>query len=104
MLYVAGISKHSNNQSFTVDINGIDYRFIFHTFRDILYCSIAINGTLVVAGVKCINDTWLIPFKYLTQGGNFRFENSYDDYVDPEYFGDITQLVYYSASELAKMS
>lgn len=103
MYTIEGISKYANNQSFWVQIDNIEYMFRLHTFRDVLYCSISANGRLLVAGVKCINSTWLIQYKHLATGGNFRFENSYDDYVDPEYFGDITRLVYYSPADIAKM-
>ena len=103
MYSIAGISKYSNNQSFWIQIDSIEYEFRLHTFRNVLYCSIAANGTLLVAGIKCINNSWLLPYKHLATGGNFRFENSYDDYVDPDYFGDITRLVYYSPEDIAEL-
>lgn len=103
MYVVAGISRHSNNQSFWIQIDDIEYMFRLHTFRDVLYCSISANGTLLIAGIKCVNNSWLIPYRHLSAGGNFRFENSYDDYVDPQYFGEITKLVYYPPDEIAEM-
>lgn len=102
MYQIVGISK-SNNQEFWVNIDGQEFLFRLHTFRNVLYCSIWTNGVLTIAGVKAINNAWLLPYNHIAIGGNFRFENSYDDYVSPEYFGDITRLVYYSPEELAEM-
>lgn len=103
MYKIGNLSPESNNQQFTFAIGGDTFAFRLHTFRNILYVSIYRNEELIVAGVKAINNAWLIPYKYLSENGNFRFEFSYDDYVDPDYFGSITRLCYYSSDEISEI-
>lgn len=103
MYKIEGLSSEDPNVSFRVGIGNIDYFFLLHIFRGVLYCSIWIDDYMIVSGMKCINNAWLIPYKHLASGGNFRFEGSFDDYVSPKTFGKITTLNYYSREEYMKL-
>ena len=102
MYEIAGVSGKSNNQEFRFEVSGVDFVFRLHTFRDILYCSVYANGTLVAPSVKCMNNKWLLPYSHLAAAGNFMFINSYEGYVETAEFGKITKLVYFSPEEYRK--
>jgi len=99
MYNVEGLSSSDNNVSFRVSVDNMDFFFRLHIFRDILYCSIWMDNYLIVDSVKCINNAWLLPYKYLATAGNFRFEDSFDEYISASNFGNITKLKYYSREE-----
>lgn len=101
MYEIAGISSKSNNQEFRFEVSNVDFVFRLHTFRDVLYCSVYANGTLLAPSVKCINNKWILPYGHLATAGNFMFVNSYEGYVDTSEFGKITKLVYFSPEEYA---
>lgn len=102
MYRVDGITNTKSNLEFIVDVGNNEFTFALHTFRGLLYCSIYINRVLVAASVKCINRSWLLPADYLAAGGNFRFEGSFEDYVDTANFGKLIQLCYYPPDEYAE--
>lgn len=99
MYQIGGLSQNENNVSFRIGIDNIDYFFRLHIFRGILYCSIWIDNYRIIDSVKCISGMWLLPYRYLALGGNFRFENSFDEYVTASDFARITRLCYYNREE-----
>lgn len=104
MYVIEGLSDRTNNMMFRVVIEGAEYTFRLHSFRGVLYCSIYVNGAILHGGAKCINNKWLLPYKYMSSGGNFRFESSFDEYIDMKNIDKIMKLYYYSPEEYSAMT
>lgn len=92
----------SPNQEFSVQLDGISYVIKLKTFDGTAVASIAVNGVLVVSGMRFWPNQPLIPYRYLeSSGGNFFFSTEGQQLPFYEQF-DITQFLYYvSPTELA---
>jgi len=51
-----------------------------------LYCDLAIDGTILWAGVVCLNNTMLDSYPYLGFVGHLAFAD-YQGVLDPDYTG-----------------
>lgn len=93
------------NTTFQFTADGVLYGFRLHFWDGLMFCSITINGETIIDSVRCISGKWLIPYKYLTVGGNFRFEcidsSEYPNFND---FGDSCKLVYYTSEEVEALN
>ena len=96
------------NQTFTVLLNGQNVTINLQTRTTLgkqwLYMDISIGGNYIIAGVKCIGGTPVIPYDYLaTQlGGNFFFAtaNNNSDYPDYQQFNITQSLLFYTSADL----
>lgn len=95
-------SKYENVE-FECLAEEILYRFRLHVFRDMMYATIYADNELVIAGQRCVNNAWLIPYGYMPDRGNFRFEVNGDEYPWWENFNDGTNLIYYTADDIIRM-
>lgn len=91
------------NQSFFVDVDGKQFDFRLHYFRQLLYCDVSVDGELVAGSIRCVPNGWLVPFEHADGAGNFRFETYNDEYPDCENFGLTCFLMYYSKEEMEEM-
>ena len=73
MEYIS-LSKISNQTFYFVHGN-YTYELTLRTIKDLLYCTVSINGTMVKSSLRCVPNGWLIPYKNsMGMDGNFRFE------------------------------
>ena len=102
-------SRHIANikdQTVTISINGVSFRFRFFAFRELMYVDISKKDADIVTGKRIMTNRWLLPV-YAAEGiGNIRFETykaDEDDYVWYEGFNTKYRLVSYRANEIEKM-
>ena len=98
-MYTINISKIPN-QSFFVVVgeNQIDFRL--HTFKDLMYCDIYVNGTMVSASTRCTPSNPLLPRYFNSRIGNFMFITDDDEYPNHENFGDTCNLIFITPEEI----
>lgn len=89
------------NQEFFTIVEGKNINFRLHTFRDVLYCDVEVNGEVVAYSVRCTNKGWILPSRFNKSIGNFRFETADGvSYPDADNFGDTCTLAYYAPEEI----
>lgn len=91
------------NQSFFVAINGYQFGFRLHYFRQLLYCDVSVDGELVAASVRCVPNGWLVPYEHTHGIGNFRFETYDNAYPDSDNFGTTCFMTYYTQDEINEL-
>lgn len=88
------------NQEFDFVNGASSYHIRLHTFRDVLYASVTVDGLAAVDSARCISHQWIMPMAY-AKTGNFRFEcgnrNDYPDYMN---FGKTCLLKFYTTKEI----
>jgi hypothetical protein len=60
------------NQSFTIQLFGINYDINIHDCHPIMAVTLFINNTLILSGMRAVPNFPLIPYAYLEKG-NFIF-------------------------------
>lgn len=90
------------NQEFDITLDEVDYTIRLRTVRDFTLADIEANGELLKSGVRCVPGIPLLPYKYLTRGGNFFFMCLDGNYPYYTQFGVTQELIYISDSELAE--
>lgn len=104
------IRTNNPNQVVQFDYNNVFYKIHLYT----VYCNtnaqgqreymtiadVAENGELIVAGVRCIHNSFLIPQSYQLSVGNFRWECVNKDYPFYLNFNKTQQLVFYTLEEM----
>lgn len=96
--------RQTPNQRIETTIDGVAYAIQLRTATPLTIADIYANGTLVKAGVRCVPGKKLIPYDYLTVGGNFFFYCLENDYPYYEYFGVTQRLIYLSDEEINSAS
>lgn len=91
------------NQQFNVTLDDVVYTIALRTINrcgvEVTVCDISINGDLRVSGYRCIPNTPLIPYEYLTvNGANFFFYCLDGDYPYYEQF-NVTQVLCYGTKK-----
>ena len=76
------------------DIEGVNYVLQLRTAQKMTIADIYADGELIKAGVRCVTGAPLIPYKYLSRGGNFYWYCVDGDYPYYELFAT-TQFLYY---------
>jgi len=85
------------NQACTINV----YQLAFG-----LFCDVYVSGTLICAGVICLNATLIVRYAYLGFSGDFVFLDTSLEGADPVYtaLGDQFQMVYLSSAEIAALN
>lgn len=97
--------QRTPNQVIETTIDGVEYAIKLSTVQNnMTVADVYADGVLLKAGVRCIPAERLIPYKYLTNGGNFFWYCLNDDYPYYEYFGVTQRLVYLNDAELAALN
>jgi len=92
------------NSTFAFRSADYNFRITLRSMKGITLVTVADENGTLSAGVRAIPGQWLIPYKYLSQKGNFRFESEHsEDY--PYYTGFNTdfKLVYYTPDEVEEI-
>ena len=71
-----------------------------------LFMDVYVGGTLICAGVICLNATLIVRYAYLGFIGDFIFLDTSLDGADPNYvgLGQQFQLVYLNAAEISALN
>lgn len=91
------------NQEFLRIIDDHRYLLKIRTFNGITLMDITIDEVPVKYGIRVIPNEYIIPYKYLTKGGNFMFVCNDGEYPFYTKFGITQQLVYLTNDEIAEI-
>ena len=96
------------NQRFSITLDNVAYQLRLRTIDrydvKLTLADIYINGSLVKSGVRCVPDSPLIPYEYLTENGaNFFFHCINGDYPYYTEFNRTQVLCYGTKEELAAL-
>ena len=72
------------SQLLGVTLENASYLLRLRYVNGLMLADVEINGAAAVKGAKCLPNQKVIPYPYLTQGGNFYFycrDNGYPDYT-----------------------
>lgn len=82
------------NQSFNIQIENITYEIKIKQGKNAVLIDISQNETPLILGRMLTPFTPLIPYQYLTNGGNFYFETQNNELADYLKFG-LSQFLYF---------
>ena len=85
-------------------LDGVDYAIQLRIAQGMTLADISANGELIKAGVRCIPGKAIIPYDYLTRGGNFFWYCLNGDYPNYQYFETTQFLIYLSDAEIAALN
>lgn len=91
------------NQEFEKEIDGVRYTIKLRSFNNMTLADITIDDEVVKHGVRVCPNTLIIPYEYLTKGGNFMFYCMDNDYPYYTKFGITQQLVYLTDEEIREL-
>lgn len=92
------------NQEFIREVNNVRYNIKIRTFQGITLMDISADDVILKRSVRVCPNVPIIPYKYLTKGGNFVFVCINGDYPHYSKFGITQQLVYLTDEELKGLS
>lgn len=93
------------DQTVHIVLGKVIYFVRLWAFREMMYADISHGGERIVSSLRILPNTWIIPFKYMADGGNFRFEtNQADKNEYPFYTGFNTKfkLCTYTNNEMVQ--
>ena len=88
------------NQSFGIVAGGVNYTITLKLFDEITYATVAIENEVVCNSVPCVAGGKIIPYDYLTRGGNFYWFSQDGHYPDWVKFNTEHILVYLTDAEI----
>lgn len=91
------------NQEFMRVIDGYRYDIAIRTYKDLTLMDITCDDVVLKRSVRVCPNTPIIPYKYLTKGGNFMFACKDKEYPNYNKFGETQQLVYLTDDELQEL-
>ena len=91
------------NQVVVVGIEDEEFQLSFRSFRNLWYCTITnLDGRILAANIRCVNNRWLMPWRRNARYGNFRFEGYGEKYIHPSDISDI-KISYYYPEEISEI-
>ncbi len=91
------------NQSFSTQIDSVRYDIVLKEANGTMVMDVAENSVLVITGARCLADSLVIPYAYLTTG-NFFFTTMNDELPYYTEFSSTQTLYYLSPLELAALN
>ena len=91
------------NQEFIRIIDNTRYQIRLRSFHNMTLADVYINDIPVKLGLRCTPNCLLIPYEYLTEGGNFMFYSSDSSYPYYTKYGVTQSLIYLTASEVKEI-
>ena len=100
-MYTYTLNPTSANQSFQTVVEGHRFDITFKTAMKMLFATVSIDDKVVKTSGRCIEGTWLVPYKsYLPADcGNFMFVTRDEQYPNHNDFNFSCVLVYYTKEE-----
>ena len=90
--------KQIPNQTFTIMLNGVDYKITVRTIQDLTFISVWANGDLLFYNQICPPNAFVNPYDYISKNGKLYFGCITSDYPNYKQFG-ITQNLYFLTPE-----
>lgn len=91
------------NQTFTVLLNGAEYRVTIRTIQGFTFMSAWIDDEPLFYNQLCSPNNWVNPYNYVSQNGKFYFECLDDNYPTYTRFGIDQRLIFYTPEEVAQL-
>lgn len=88
------------NQEFIKEIDGYRYNIAIRSYKGLTLMDITCDDVVLKRSVRVCPNTPIIPYYYLTKGGNFMFACQSKEYPNYKKFGETQQLVYLTDDEL----
>lgn len=85
-------------QRIETDVDGINYVIQLRTAQQMTLADVYADGVLLRGSCRCIPGKPIIPYKYMTKGGNFFWYSADGSYPYYENF-TTTQFLYYLNDE-----
>lgn len=92
--------KNLPNFSFSVLLDGLDYRIAIRTIQDLTYMSVWIDGELLFYNQLCTPNNWVNVYNYISVNGKFFFKCLDNKYPNYKSFGITQSLVFYNKDEV----
>ena len=89
------------NQNFIFSAGGINYSITLKLSDGVEYATVSADNVPLCSGVRCVPLEFIIPYEYLTKGGNFIWVCDDDQYPDYTKFNDQHILLYLTDEEIA---
>ncbi|EJD6506592.1 phage baseplate plug family protein [Providencia rettgeri] len=83
------------NQRVRISLSGEEWELTFKVARNTICCDIKRNDVVLLRSIRAIPNQPLIPYRYLSAGGNFVFITDNDEYPWWEQFGKSHYLVWW---------
>lgn len=101
MLYVP--LANTPNQTFSIVLNGLDYRIALRTIQDITFMSCWVNGDLLFHNQICTPNNWVNHYDYISVNGKFYFRCLNNEYPNYKSFGITQSLLFLTPDEVEKL-
>jgi hypothetical protein len=88
------------NQKLSVDALGVGYGIELRIIEDIMYATVYADSVILCYSVRCVPNQPMIPYAYLTKGGNFVWSCQDNDYPDWQKFNGLHSLLFLTDAEL----
>lgn len=88
------------NQTLSIQIDDNFWGITLQAINGSMVATITRNGANVIAGMRCVAGSPLLPYNYM-ESGNFIFLTADDELPDWQQFNVTQSLVYLSTEELA---
>lgn len=102
-MYVVPL-KNMPNFSFSVLLDGLDYRVAIRTIQELTYMSVWIGGELLFYNQLCTPNNWVNVYNYISVNGKFFFKCLDNEYPNYKSFGITQSLIFYSKEEVEKLN
>lgn len=89
------------NQTFSIVLNGKDYRIAIRTIQNLTYMSVWVNSELLFYNQLCTPNAYVNPYNYVSVNGKFYFESLDNNYPNYTQFGVTQSLLFYTQEEVA---
>lgn len=86
------------NQTFSINLDGVNYRIALRTIQEMTYMSVWANGEILFYNQLCVPNAYVNPYNYVGVNGKFFFKCINNDYPNYQLFGN-TQSLYFVPSE-----
>lgn len=84
------------NQRLRVTLDGREWELTIKAARRVMCCDIRCDDTVLIQAVRMMPGQPLIPYRYLSSGGNFALLTAGDELPWWEEFGKTQTLVWWS--------
>lgn len=86
------------NQKFSVTVDGLAYEVALKTVDGMMAADVAVDGTIIMQGIRCTQQSPIMPYAYMAQSGNFYWYATDESPIWWEKFG-VSQFLYFLTPE-----
>lgn len=89
------------NQTFTLTLNGARFDISIIETKGVMSVSVLINSIPIIQNVRATASTFVLPYLYEEENGNFLFFNLNEELIYYPNFGVSQSLFWFSPGDLA---